>query len=107
MSLSDTMFEDRRRSARVNSRVRVALEWQDAGGAAQREEADTRVVNWSGGLVMLTVDLPLDTRLRVTNLNSQETIDGVVVWKGKRVANGFEHGIELNKPRTDFWGLEF
>lgn len=106
MSLSDTMFEDRRRSARVNSQLRVAVEWQDGVGP-HREEAATRIVNWSGGLVMLTADLPLETRLKVTNLNSQESIDAVVVWKGKKVASGFEHGIELNKPRTDFWGLDF
>ena len=102
----ETPWNDRRRGARMNSRVQVAIEWEDSPGETLREEARTRVVNASGCLVCLSLDLPLEQKVRITNLVNKAVAEAIVVWKGKETAEGLEHGIELVNPKFDFWGLE-
>lgn len=95
-----------RRGRRVNSRVPVALEWDNESGARLREEGHTRVVNCYGCLAVVQCDLPLEKRVRLNNLANQRSIVAVVVWKGKERVEGFELGLELVDPEMDFWGLD-
>ncbi len=97
---------DRRRGARMNSRVPVLLEWEDSPGEKMREDTYTRVVNPSGCLLCLSLDLPLEQRVRVTNKANKEVAEAIVVWKGKETAEGLEHGLELINPKLDYWGLD-
>jgi hypothetical protein len=102
----DLPLEDRRRGSRMNSRVPVVVEWEDSPGQTMREEAKTRVVNSSGCLVCLSLDLPLEQKVRITNQANKEVADAIVVWKGRETPEGLEHGIELQNAQFDFWGLE-
>ena len=100
-------WQDRRRGVRLNSRVRLAVEWEDAGGQTVREEGFTRVVNPAGCMALLPRDLPLDMRVRLTNLSlsDAEPVRGTVVWKGRETPEGHEIGIEFVQSQLDFWGI--
>lgn len=108
--LKDTPHEVKsratRRGVRVNSRVPVAAEWEDESGARLSEEGHTRVVNCYGCLAVVPCNLPLERRVRLTNLANQRSIVAVVVWRGKERVEGWELGLELVDPEMDFWGLE-
>ncbi len=105
-SLPETKRTEKRRGVRLNSRVPVGVEWDDAAGSQFREQAFTCVVGSYGCLVVLAQDLSLEQRVRVVNLISEQTLPGVVVWKGSQRSEGWELGIELAQPPMDFWGLE-
>ena len=100
-------WQDRRRGTRLNSHVRLAVEWQDAAGKTIREEGFTRVVNPAGCLALLAQDLPMESRVRLTNLSlpDSEPVRGTVVWKGRQTPEGHEVGFEFVQSQIDFWGL--
>jgi hypothetical protein len=95
-----------RRSARVNSRGPVLLEWLDATGARRKAEGRTRVVNFYGCLLVTMGDLPVGAELKLTNCVNNRGIQGKVVWRGNDSHDGWELGIELTSPDHDYWGLE-
>jgi hypothetical protein len=97
---------EKRRGTRMNSRVAVTIEWQDAGGGTLREQAFTRVIGPYGCLVVLPQALSVQQNLRLVNLATEQINGGVVVWKGNQHVEGWELGIELTQPPMDFWGLE-
>ena len=97
---------EKRRGTRMNSRVAVTIEWQDAGGGTLREQAFTRVIGPYGCLVVLPQALSVQQNLRLVNLATEQMNGGVVVWKGNQQVEGWELGIELTQPPMDFWGLE-
>jgi len=103
----DSNWQDRRRGSRLNSRVRLAVEWEDTSGKTIREEGFTRVVNPAGCMALLASDLPIELRVRITNLNLEgsQSVPGMVVWKGRQTPEGHEVGIEFAKSQLDFWGL--
>lgn len=99
--------KQKRRGIRLNSRVPVAIEWQQNGARPLcREEGFTRVVGPYGCLVVLRASLDVDQSLRIVNLATSEMNSAVIVWKGHERADGWELGIELIHPTMDFWGLE-
>jgi len=104
-STQQPKFHEKRRGVRLNSRVPVAIEWQDTD-QIQREEAITRIVSPYGCLVVLPKELAMEQRLTVFNVATKESIPGVVVWKGNQRSEGWEVGIELVQPPQDFWGFE-
>ena len=97
---------ENRRGRRMNSRVPVRLEWDDAAGPRVSVEAHTRVVNPYGCMIVLEQSLELEHRLALTNLATESSNAAVVVWKGNPRPDGWEYGIELVAPEMDFWGLE-
>jgi hypothetical protein len=99
-------FSEKRRGVRMNSRVPVGVEWQDAEGRIVRNQAFTCVVSCYGCLVVLPENLPIDQQVLVVNMASDQTIPGTVVWRGNLREEGWELGIELSRPPLDFWGLE-
>ena len=105
-SARETKWRERRRGVRMNSRVRIAVEWDTPDGGRQREEAVTRIVSPHGCLVVLRHDLPLEHKVHVTNLETQQDAPAAIVWKGHERAEGFELGVELTNPEMDFWGLD-
>ena len=104
----DSTWQDRRRGTRLNSQVRIAVEWDDPDGKSNRAEGTTRVVNPAGCMGLLSQELALDLRVRVANLNvsPSEFIRGTVVWKGRETPEGHEVGIEFSQSQLDFWGLQ-
>jgi len=103
---SKTTFHDKRRGARVNSRVPVLIEWQGEGGTTVKEEAHTRIVGPYGCLAVLPQKLELEQCVRVTNPANRHTSPAVVVWNGNERTEGWELGFELVDPEMDFWGLD-
>jgi hypothetical protein len=99
-------YSDKRRGRRMNSRVHIRLEWENAGSKRLSEEAHTRVVNPYGCMVILSNNLELDQRLALTNLATHTSNAAVIVWKGNPQSDGWEYGVELVAPDMDFWGLE-
>jgi hypothetical protein len=98
---------EKRRGHRMNSRVPVHLEWDDAKGQRVSVEAHTRVVNPYGCMVVLEHDLNLEHRLALTNTATGASNSAVIVWKGNQRPEGdWEYGVELVAPEMDFWGLE-
>ncbi|HXM15902.1 MAG TPA: hypothetical protein VN933_11720 [Candidatus Eremiobacteraceae bacterium] len=96
-----------RRGRRMNSRVPIRLEWDDAKGRRYNADAHTRVVNPYGCMVVLDHDLKLEHRLALTNVATDTSNSAVIVWKGtQRPEGGWEYGVELVAPEMDFWGLE-
>lgn len=99
-------IETKRRGRRMNSRVPVAIEWQETGGGTCREQAYTRVIGPYGCLVVMTKGLSVAQHLRLVNLATEQANHGKVVWKGGQQSEGWELGIELMQPPMDFWGFE-
>jgi len=102
---SEGQSSERRRGHRMNSRVPVRLEWDDAGKRASFE-AHTRIVNPYGCMVVLPHSLNLDQRVALTNLATHSSNAAIIVWKGNTRPDGWEYGVELVAPEMDFWGLE-
>lgn len=96
---------EKRRGVRVNSRVPVAVEW-DNGGELLRKETQTRVVGPYGCMVVLPMNLEVAQKIRLTNMVSKQTNSAVVVWRGLERVEGWELGIELINPRMGFWELD-
>jgi|HubBroStandDraft_1064217.scaffolds.fasta_scaffold596276_1 hypothetical protein len=97
---------EKRRGVRLNSRVPVAIEWEQSGGQSCQEKAHTRVVGPYGCLLVVPADVQVEQPVRVTNMASSRTNQAVVVWRGHKQSDGWELGIELIEPEMDFWGLE-
>ena len=97
---------NKRRGVRMNSRVPVGIEWQNDAGETCRNQTFTCVVGTYGCLIILPEDLPLEQPVRLVNLSNEQSVPGLVVWKGNSRPEGWELGVELNEPPSDFWGLE-
>ncbi len=95
-----------RTGQRVNSRVPVIVEWNN-GGRTLRKRGYTLNVSRSGCLAVVPQDLALDQRLRLINLANQQSLEAIIIWKGEEHPEGWELGLQLVNPETDFWDLGF
>lgn len=103
----EVKMRSQRRGPRMNSRVPVRVEWlADSSSPSRQEEAQTRVVNYYGCLLVSPQAMQVEQKLRITNLATKQTMIGVVVWQGKKQMEGWELGVELVQPEMDFWGME-
>ncbi len=107
--LKDMTYEARmghiRSSGRVNSRVAVAVEWNDAG-KKQRSEGHTADISSKGCLAVIPQGFAVGQKLRLFNLTNQNSCDAVLVWRGHEGRKGWELGLELQDATLDFWGLD-
>lgn len=90
----------------MNSRVPVNIEWNGKSGPVHSEPGFTRVVNTYGCLLVSPSEIELQQRLRVTNLLTRSSSDGVVVWKGSQRPDGWDLGVELVAADLNFWGVD-
>jgi len=95
-----------RASQRVNWRARVLLEWKQ-GEEILRKEGYTLNVARGGCLMVVPVNFEVKQRLCLTNLANNQIIEAVVVWKGEERPEGWELGLQLLNPESDFWGLDY
>jgi hypothetical protein len=102
----DIRMRSKRRGPRMNSRVPVTIEWRGTGGPLRFEAGFTRVVNNYGCLLVSPREIGVRERVRVTNLATRETANGVVVWKGTQRSDGWDLGVELLTADLNFWGVE-
>ena len=123
----DIRTRQKRRGPRMNCRVPVTIEWSGRSSAAGQspaalpdaaapadtravplhfESGFTRVVNCYGCLLVSPREIGLQQRLRLTNLATRQSADGVVVWKGMERPDGWDIGVELVSAELDFWGVD-
>jgi hypothetical protein len=102
----DIRTRRKRRGPRMNSRVPVTIEWNGLAGPLHFEAGFTRVVNWYGCLLVSPKEIDVQQNLRVTNLATRRSADGVVVWKGVQRPDGWDLGVELVAAELDFWGVD-
>lgn len=103
----DIRTRRKRRSARMNSRVPVTIEWDGRIGPHRFESGFTRVVNSYGCLLVSPKEIEPQEIVRLTNMSTRQAANAVVVWKGARRPDGWELGVELVAADLDFWGVEF
>ena len=111
MPLSEGVrFDERTRqirgTGRVNSRVRVAVEWS-VGEKDARAEGYTVDTSAKGCMVVLPQEVPVGEPVRLLNLINQLSCDATVVWRGHQSRGGWEVGLELGESSTEFWGMDF
>jgi hypothetical protein len=95
-----------RGSWRVNSRVPVAIEWTEAG-QTRRAEGYTADLGPKGCLAVLPQGLAIGQKLRLVNRTNQNSCHAILIWRGHEGRTGWELGLELQDPPSDFWGLDF
>jgi len=104
-SLSDKM-KHLRAGARVNSRVPISVEWEEA-------KARHSVTGWTvdvgskGCLAIVPQGFAIGQRLRLVNLVNKNTADAVLIWRGHEGRTGWELGLELQDAGDEFWGVDF
>ncbi len=76
---------EKRRGIRMNSRVPVAVEWQDDGGGTLREQAFTRIISPYGCLVVLPKALAVEQNLRLVNLATRAD-ETAALWCGRAMS---------------------
>src|SRR5881275_3385743 len=70
---------EQRRGRRMNSRVPVRLEWDEASGKRSSAEAHTRIINPYGCMVVLPHPLGLEQRVALTNLATHSSNAAIIV----------------------------
>ncbi len=108
--LKDSGLEKRmgdvRSSARLNSRVPVAVEWSEAGQSL-RAEGYTVDIGTKGCLAVVPQGFAVGQKVRLVNLINQISCEAILIWRGHEGRTGWELGLELQEPSPDFWGLDF
>jgi hypothetical protein len=108
--LRDASYEMRMRqlrsSARLNSRVAVAIEWEEAGQSL-RSEGYTIDIAPKGCMAVVPQGFDVGQKLRLVNLTNQISCEAMLIWRGHEGRGGWELGLELKEPSADFWGLDF
>jgi len=108
--IEQVKFDERSRqirgTGRLNSRVPVAIEWNDAG-QTRRSEGHTKDISAKGCMAIVSQGLAVGQRLRLINCVNQKSSEAVLIWRGHQGPAGWELGLELQEPPVDFWGLDF
>ncbi|HKT47657.1 MAG TPA: PilZ domain-containing protein [Candidatus Acidoferrales bacterium] len=108
--LNETGLESRlkqlRAGIRVNSRVRVAVEWSEAGRTL-RAEGQTLDISLKGCLAIIPQGFTVGQRLKLINLVNRNVSEAAVIWRGHEGRAGWELGLELQDVTEEFWGLDF
>jgi len=95
-----------RAGARVNSRVPIQIEWEEAQ-ATHSVKGYTMDVGPNGCLAIVPQGFAIGQHLRVVNLVNKESADAVLIWRGHEGRSGWELGLELQDAADQFWGVEF
>ncbi|MGB0037201.1 MAG: hypothetical protein WBP79_17170 [Candidatus Acidiferrales bacterium] len=102
----DIRTRRKRRGPRMNSHVPVTIEWNGRVGPLHYESGFTRVINCYGCLLVSPKEIDVKQELKLTNLATKRSVNGVVVYKGVQRPDGWDIGVELLQAELDFWGVE-
>jgi hypothetical protein len=105
LSSFDGRTQTLRAGVRVNSRVRLAVEWTESG-RVMRAEGYTVDASTKGCLAVIPQGFPVGQRLKLINLTNQSACEAVLIWRGHEGRSGWELGLELHNASMDFWGLD-
>ena len=100
------MLQYMRAGARVNSRVRVLLEWSEAGNT-HTAEGYTVDISPKGCLAIAPQGITVGQKLKLRNVSNHKESDATLIWRGHEGRTGWELGLELVHPPVDFWGVVF
>lgn len=105
LSFSERM-KNVRAGARVNSRVPISVEWEEAK-ARHSVQGWTVDVGAKGCLAIVPQGFAIGQRLRLINLVNKNSADAVLIWRGHEGRTGWELGLELQDAGEEFWGVDF
>jgi len=101
-----TKMRHMRTGIRLNARINLRVEWKE-----HREtlSADGYTVDISpkGCLAIVAQGFPLGQKMVVINVLNGKSAEATLVWRGHEGRQGWELGLELERPVADFWGVEF
>ena len=100
------MLQYMRAGARINSRVRMVLEWNEAG-STHTVEGYTVDISPKGCLAIAPQGFAVGQKLKLKNASNQKESQATLIWRGHEGRAGWELGLELVHPPADFWGVEF
>jgi hypothetical protein len=106
MNYALRMLQYMRAGARVNSRVKVEVEWVE-GGATHSAEGYTVDISPKGCLAIVPQGFAVGQKLRLKNGSNARESDAILIWRGHEGRSGWELGLELVHPPAEFWGVEF
>jgi hypothetical protein len=95
-----------RAGARVNSRVKLTVEWTEAG-ALHVVDGYTTDISPKGCLAIVPQGFAVGQKMRLRNRSNGSEAEAVLIWRGHEGRTGWELGLELVQPPMDFWGVEF
>jgi hypothetical protein len=95
-----------RAGARVNSRVPISVEWEEAK-ARHSVNGWTVDVGPKGCLAIVPQGFAIGQKLRLINLVNKNSVDAILVWRGHEGRTGWELGLELQDAGDEFWGVDF
>ena len=95
-----------RAGSRLNSRVEVKVEWEEAGKILEAT-GYTVDISPKGCLAIVAQGFPLGQKMRVINLATGKATEAVLIWRGHEGRKGWELGLEINNEGGDFWGVDF
>jgi hypothetical protein len=95
-------WERLRSHKRIISRVKLLVEWEEAGSKEQAN-AVTIDVSHSGCMAVVGADVPLHKRVRLIHPETGRKAEADVVWRSHEA---WDAGFELVKPDATFWGLK-
>jgi hypothetical protein len=98
--------EERRRSYRVLLRVRASIHVALQGKPVTFETVTLSVSN-HGALVVLSQNLPLDTRLVLEHSGTKERVACKVARIAREMPEGFHVPLEFDSPAPNFWRIAF
>jgi hypothetical protein len=102
----DPRLQKMRAGVRVNSRMPVAVEWNEAD-KIMRAEGYTVDTSTKGCLAVIPQEFPVGQRMKLINLANNNTCEAILIWRGHEGRAGWELGLELQAADLDFWGLDF
>jgi len=106
MNYALRMLQYMRAGSRVNSRVKLELEWKE-GGTTHKVEGYTVDISPKGCLAIVPQGFAVGQKLRLKNASTQKEVEAILIWRGHEGRTGWELGLELEHPPMDFWGVEF
>jgi len=98
-------YKQLRAGVRINSRVKVAVEWTESG-KTHRVEGYTMDVSPKGCLAVVPQGFAVGQRIKLINLINRNEAWTVLIWRGHEGRAGWELGLELEDPPFDYWGVE-
>lgn len=95
-----------RSSVRLNSRVRIQVEWTEKG-ETHSVDAYTVDISEKGCSTVVPQGFCVGQKLRLKNTVNGAEAPANIIWRGHEGRAGWEFGLELEGPDQNFWGVEF
>lgn len=98
---------DRRRSQRIILRMPVRIYGHAGNEQLVYEETFTETVSSHGALINVSHQLPIGTRLILTNQTTEEELACKVVFQGQTKEGQLQVAVEFIEPSPKFWRVNF